>query len=423
MRTEYRDFRFRSRATVSFISTRRIPSMAQVRFFSTALWILFWGISFTPSSLGLGHNTERKAASGAGSPVWRVDLRSVGYTGFAPKQEQAGFHLRPNPLCFSEDKVLIASFITREDVTALARRNEPNATLPLRLHAIFFDAEAGEVRDTKEWSITRPRGGVIAAGDGRFVVLTPAMVALYSPSLELVKDFGLSSDQQSHLWNFHVSSSGKSILAEYHYSGANYQWLDSDSLQPQGALWRESLPVLSISDDKEIASFRDTYVKAKGYISEALIQPRNGPERTVCRVLAGQGDSCGSPRFLSNDVLALWMSHGFSVVPRSGGDALLRATLSNDEWLGNALYPSADGKRFAVTVWEHKGGSAIFDVSSHNVLKRIMVYDIPSRQAVYTLYAKQQKIKDVSGVALSPDGQLMAIMTDGVVQLYQLAPM
>ena len=348
-------------------------------------------------------------------------MRSLGYTGLAPKQEQAGFHLRPNPLCFSEDKVLIATFITREDVTTLARRNEPNATLPLRLHAIFLDAEAGKTRHTKEWSITRPRGGVIAAGDGRFAVLTPAMIALYSPNLELVKDFKLSSEQQSHLWDFHVSSSGKSILAQYQYLGAHYQWLDSDSLEPQGALWSESLPVLSISDDKEIASFRDTYVKAKGIdIFEALIQPRDGPQRTVCRVLAGQAGSCGEPEFVSNDLLALWMPHGFRVVPKTGSDALFKASFRNDEWLGLPLYPSAGGKRFAVTVWEHKGGSAFFDIGFHSVLKRIVVYDIPSRQPVYIFDARKQKTKDVSGVALAPDGSLLAILIDGVVQVYQL---
>lgn len=350
-------------------------------------------------------------------------MRSIGYTVFAPKHEGAGLHLRPNPLCFADNNVLIATFITREDVTTLARRNEPNATSPLRLHAIFLDADAGKVRHAKEWSITRPRGGVVAAGDGRFAVLTPAMIALYSPSLELVKDFRLSPGQQSHLWDFHVSSSGKSILAQYQYLGAKYQWLDSDSLQPQDALWSESLPVLSISDDKEIASFRNTYVKAKGInILEALIQPRNGAERTVCRALAGQAGICGEPEFVSNDALALWKPHDLSVVPRTGGDTLFTASFRNDEWLGHTLHPSAGGKRFAVTVWEHKGGSAFLDIDYHSVLKRIVVYDLPSGQAVYTLDAKQQKIKDVSGVALSPDGSLLAILTDGVVEVYQLPP-
>jgi hypothetical protein len=386
------------------------------------LWTFFWGMSLTPSSLGLGHKPDGQATSGAAaSPVWRVDLRSVGFTGFAPKGEQWGLHLRPNPLCFADNNSLIATFVTREEVTTLARRDQPGETLPIRLHAVFLDTNAGRVRTTKEWSITRPRGGIVPGADGRFAVLTPATVALYSPSLELLKTFMLSSEQQSHLWNIHVSSSGKSILVEYHYPEATYQWLDSDSLQPQSALWSESLPVLSISDDREIASFRDTYVKAKGInVFEAFIQPSNGVERTVCRTLAGPAGNCGEPEFVSNEAVALWEPHSFSVVPKTGGGALLNAEFRDDEWLGRPLYSSADGKRFAVTVWAHKGGSAFFDTDYRSALKRIVVYDLPSRQVVYTLDAKQQKIRAASGVALSPDGSVMAVLTNGVVEFYDL---
>src|SRR5205085_12093274 len=71
---------------------RRIRSQVRLGSLSTALWIFSWAMSLTPSSLGLGHKPEGKAAGGTGGPAWRVDLRSVGFTGFAPKQEQWGLH-------------------------------------------------------------------------------------------------------------------------------------------------------------------------------------------------------------------------------------------------------------------------------------------------------------------------------------------
>ncbi len=95
------------------------------------LSMFFWAVLLTPSSLGLGHNPEGKPATGTHTPAWTVDLRSVGFTGFAPKGEQWGLHLRPNPLCFADRRTLIATFITREDVTTLARRDQPGETLPL----------------------------------------------------------------------------------------------------------------------------------------------------------------------------------------------------------------------------------------------------------------------------------------------------
>jgi len=380
-------------------------------------WMFFLAVSLSLSALSLGH--EANAVGDTSRPVWRLDLRSVGFTAFAAKGEQWGIDLRPNPLCFADGSVLIATFITREDVTTLARRGQPGA-LPLRLHGIFLGAETGKVQSTKEWSITRPRGGIISVGAGEFAVLTPSMIALYSPSLELVKDFKLSSDEQSHLWDFHSSPTGKSIVVEYHYPEASYQWVDTKSMLPQPI----SIPTVAfhISDD-EVAIVRNPYIRSKGFLDEVLVRAADNPWRPICRVLPGQAGDCGDPEFVSNDVLALVMPHAFRLVPKTGGDAILKVSFRDDEWLGRPLHPSADGKRLAVTVWEHKGGSALLDISSHSVLKRIVVYDLRDRQAVFTLDAKQQKIKHVSGVVLSPDGTLVAILTDGILEVYQVPPL
>ena len=382
--------------------------------------MLFLATVVILSSLGLGHKiVERKMIpSDAGSHVWRVDLRSVGFTGFAPKQEQWGLNLRQNPVAFSANSVLIATFITHEEVTTLARRDKPGDVLPLRLHAVFLNVDASKIQVTKEWSITRPRGGIVANGHGGFVLLTPGLIAVYSSSVELVNKLDLSSKQQSDLWDFHTSPTGKSILIEYHRPETSFQWMDASSLRSELS-WDETMGFGSISDG-EIAFSRETFVKSTGFIHEVLLRPRVGPEQTICRGIAGRGDSCGTPQFVSNDVLALLMPHELSVVPRTGGDALLKASFHDDEWLGRPLHPSADGQRFAVTVWAHKGGNAFFDIDSHSVLKRIVVYDLPSSRAVYTLDAKQRKIKNVSGVALSPDGSLLAVLTDGVVEVYRV---
>ncbi|HEY6763287.1 MAG TPA: hypothetical protein VI386_00830 [Candidatus Sulfotelmatobacter sp.] len=282
-----------------------------------------------------------------------------------------------------------------------------------------METGTGKVRASKEWPITRPGGGVVAAGDGRFAVLAPALITLYSPSLELVKDFKLSSEQQSHLWDFHLSTTGKSILVEYHYPDSSFQWIDAGSLQPQPA-WRDLLTHVSIFDNG--LAFEHNPGITSGVSHIVLIRQRDGPERTVCRVLVGEVNrNCGNPEFISNDVLALLTPHGVTLVPKTGGAALFKTSFRDDEWLGSRLYPSADGTRFAVTVSAHKGGSALLDIGFRNVLKRIIVYDLPSGKAVYTLNAKQQKVEDVSGVALSHDGSLLAILSGGLVNVYKLS--
>jgi hypothetical protein len=244
------------------------------------------------------------------------------------------------------------------------------------------------------------------------------MIASYSQNLELLKEFRLSDEQKSHLWDFYSSPTGKSIVVNYHYPETFLQWIDTDSLQA-GPIARAGFPGGSVSDDAIVWS-RETYDKPKGFVSEVIIQPRRAPEQILCSAFSTQGQSCGLPVFLSNQLLILYGSHGFRVVPKTSGDSLLEVSFRDDEWLGGRFYMSADGNRLAATVWAHKGGSALFDISYHNVLKRIVVYDIPTRQPLYTLDAKKQNVKNVSGVALSPDGSLMAILVDGVVEVYKL---
>ena len=253
------------------------------------------------------------------------------------------------------------------------------------------------------------------------MLLAPEIIALYSPKLEQLKTLPLSSEQRSHLWDLSFPL-WKIAFGGVSYPEALYQWIDINSLQPQPT-WKDGRLPLGVSiSDGELTFFRSLFLKSESvYLNGVIVKSRDGAERLVCREI-GQGTGCGIPQFLSDEVLALWMSHSLSVMPKAGGDPLLTASFHDDEWVGRPFYPSSDGNRFAVTVWAHKGGSVLFDIDYHIALKRIVVYDLPSREALFTLDAKQQKIKNVSGVALSPNGSLMGILTDGVVEVYQLPP-
>jgi len=381
------------------------------------LWISFWITLLTPLCLGVSHRQDRKNAGGDDA-LWSIDLRSVGFTGFAPKKETWGLHLGPDPVCFADNQTVIATFLTREQVTGLARRDEAIEHSPMRLHAIFFDSQTGNIRATKDWPLRRPHAGIIAVGDGKFAVLTPSLIALYSLSLELLKDLRLSSQQESQLWDFRASPSGKSVVAEYHAPKAYFQWIDMNTLLPRPI----SIPtvVFSISDEDVVVK-RDSYVKPEGFQTDVLIRNADGVWRSVCSVLNGTNSTCGGTvQFLNNGTLGLVTPHAFSLVPKAGGAPLLQASFRNDEWLDRPLSPLVEGRRFAVTVWAHHGGSAFFDVDSRSIPKRIEIYDLPNPHPVYAVNAKQQKISGVSGIALSPDGSLFSILTNGFVRMYKL---
>ena len=342
---------------------------------------------------------------------WQFDLRSAGYTGFTPRQEQWGLHLRPNPLSFLDNDILAATFITRESVQTLSRRDE-GEQLPLRLHAVFLKFDSGELKATKQWSITRPRGGIIRAGEGRFAILTPSGIAVYLLNRQVVTELSLTAKEQSDLWDFKPSPSGKTIMAEFHAPKAYYQRIETASLIPQPA----SVPTVAFAiSDTAVAIMRNSAANP----GEVLIQILDGSWHTICSA-ANSVEPCDDPQFISNELLAIQSSHSFNIVAASDGSPLFKARFGKDDWLSHSLYPSADGKRLAVAVWAHKGGSTFFDISSRNVLKRIVVYDIPSRQQVYVFDAKRHKTRDLSGLALSHDGRMLALLSDGFVRTYDL---
>jgi hypothetical protein len=130
------------------------------------------------------------------SPVWRFDLRSVGYSGYEPAKEESGFVCEANPLTFADESVLIATFLTREKTTALARRDRLSDESPLRLNGVFLDANHGTARATKQLPVTNAGSGIIAVGDGRFLVLAPSALSLYSPDLQVLKKLGFSAVEQ-----------------------------------------------------------------------------------------------------------------------------------------------------------------------------------------------------------------------------------
>lgn len=136
--------------------------------------------------------------------------------------------------------------------------------------------------------------------------------------------------------------------------------------------------------------------------------------------------------FLNDDTLFSYITDGrgphfFSLI-RTDGQVLYREEVPVSEQFSSGSYeqpcdarPSADGKRFALPFYKAHGGSALLDIPGYLLLKRLMVYDLPSHRWIYQLNGKRQKIRMLSGLALSPDGSLMGLVTqEGVLEVYRV---
>ncbi len=110
----------------------------------------------------------------------------------------------------------------------------------------------------------------------------------------------------------------------------------------------------------------------------------------------------------------------------TSGETIFQETFPKREAPGHSasipeIPRSTDGRRFVVGYYKTRGGIAAIDIAGQTTIERLMVFDLPNRHWIYTLDAKKRKIENVSGMALSPDGSLLALITqDGVLQLYRI---
>jgi hypothetical protein len=130
-------------------------------------------------------------------------------------------------------------------------------------------------------------------------------------------------------------------------------------------------------------------------------------------------------QFVNRELLAVWfrgeeyngLSY-FSLI-RTDGTVLLDREFSTQFLRRPAI--SADGRRIALPILKAHGGSAFLDIGEKYSLSRIQVYDVPSRKWICTLSAKDAAAKRLGGLGISPDGSLLALISqDGVLRMFKI---
>jgi hypothetical protein len=62
-------------------------------------------------------------------------------------------------------------------------------------------------------------------------------------------------------------------------------------------------------------------------------------------------------------------------------------------------------------------------MAGHSVLKELLVYDTTPQLRGLIFDVKDTKVRDRTQFALSPDGSQVAVLNDGVIQVFTLPPM
>jgi len=391
--------------------------------------------------LTAGRGAPAKIESTAG-PVWQLDVRALGFANpHRPESSRGPFP--HDPVSYLAGGQIVVTFVTRVAPEGVPRRDQPDESLPFRLHALFIDAATGKVRTEREWPTASARSCVLPSPGGKFLVFTPDKLLLYSPSLELLQELSLPLRRKANweTWELHPSPAGKYLLISYDAkSNERFAGTLRQARLPQDRdLIDRTFAQLELSEDlvdTEELSILGSWTVKLGFDDT---HPPTSISDEGLLVLGEKAERFDSPWqpvplfsrslgfFINDQVLLALRSKpprllGFDL-NNTRGDLLFKEDFpDNGEIMVDPVRHSAGGQRFALAFIKGKGGIAALDIAPHYSLKRIIVFDIPSLQWVYRLDGKRQRIKNISGLALSPDGsQLGLIDQNGILRAYRLS--
>jgi hypothetical protein len=341
--------------------------------------------------------------------VQRLDLRRWGYK--PPDNASSRFQsqLSSQIISVGSNGEIVVGFVTR-DRAGLATRDLP----PLSLRVAEF-ARNGEFLSqltfpTPSWN----ENSLFHGREGALLIRTGQKLILLSPSKAQVAEKELPTTRDSVLidWKIYpLPNRTAFLLYNYRKSDTSIVLLRSDNLMPiRECPYQPSDRVLAVSND-DILSFHSSLAET--------------PLRRVVEV----NEICGRSRFSYS-----WEGDATSAVLIDddelllvGGSSTVRLVVDGKiKWadgfdkksdvLSDNVKTSSDGHFVAVAVRKFAGGSRFLDIPRNVKGVRIIVYEVSSGKKVLEVPVQLAPSSEFD-FALSPTGDLLAIISDGVLEI------
>jgi hypothetical protein len=378
--------------------------------------------------------------------LWRVNLRSQGYPANSDELQRRRGFANFDTISFLSDNVIAASFITREKIPDLQRRDDPNHVRPYRLHAVFLDALNGKTLHTIEWPIDDPNAGIFPRHDGGFLLVTSEKIESYSEDWTFLKEISFSDlhSMTATLGGIAESPNAKSLVIQFLTGNASVcSRISTDTLYSVPANCG-MLEVFTVSDYKIVepeklpgGNEQRENIPSHAYVQAGATMPSvsaNGRSQssdqarardTICNPCAG------IPQFISDDVMAVYAPENISVFDHEGKVSFSQNFSPKERWideLGRPMRSSANGQRFAIVTnrspFSRNVRSGAIHISTGDIPAEmpldLEVYDLSAAQWIYTLRINPEQLHQVWGLALSPNAKRLAIDSGGAIQIYTL---
>jgi hypothetical protein len=359
-------------------------------------------------------------------PLWENDLAKIGYQGRPPvhlgPEDNWGFSTYTQGVVFMEPGVLAAFFVVHDDPPGTSSDlRKPLPTDPFRLVVVFFNSEKGELIKKLDWPLPSTAESVsepffFPATRGRFVVGIGNTLSLYSPDFKMLAQHTADAEIEGI-----ASPSGETILLEGPREVGG-QWAEQlDLIETEGLKvlksWKSSPQQNQILWGDEIASMTPQSISIRT------------PDTEAKPFLQGREWACGYWSFINREMLAIQCDRdGVEklFVVSTEGKILHQFDLGLEQGDGPVV-PSRNGKRFAMPTrhWGSGGKdpqkliARVFGIDADQPILTVGVTPHYSSSANFDTPKGDTRF-GWGGLALSPDGELLAVKSGPIVQMYQL---
>lgn len=373
-----------------------------------------------------------KTSVSLSAATWTVDLRAQGY------QDGSGVYSRSLRMWAvdsfdpsQKETELIATFVTRERVEGLQRRDDPQRQLPFKLHAVVMDAGSGKFLRQFAWGMDTRAIWVVPRVDGGFIVLygeSPQLILqLHSsdltPRSELKID--LPPAEGDHVSELLSSPTGKTLFIRFGNGQiTSCVWVSGD---PMAARQQDcDIPIDSVISDTDVAAFvppngpaLDTTSRTPG----VFIRTFGGPWRVLCDI---RSPNCSGFEFLTDNTLLLsGPSPGTPSRPGTGPPPIFRVVGDDGKTMSwgprlessfrtRSYNPELNLLTFPIYDPNEEGneGGRLAAVAVYNICKGKRTFQVKNPEA--------NGLRNLQNLTISPDGKHLVLEAAGILHCYNL---
>jgi hypothetical protein len=362
-------------------------------------------------------------------PILKINLHDFGYANSRENFRLSRF------VDFTDANHIAVAWLTYDDPAS--RRNKPAfMASPAHLHVLTLDIASGKEEGLKEWPTPSRPVRFHAQNGGRLMTFTGNTWQLYSATLELIRTRQLPDpDDCSSLLQRspNISDSpGISFDGKFLLSSSNEQ----GKTHPSALLESETLGYVDrYNGDHAIVDLSDHWLVANDIQrTRLLIKKFNEPWRQLHsdyldELVSNSGLKFKyvhlTPFFVSDEILLVESQRGDITVLNVDGNVLFHTHPPGKRWLEKPVR-SSGGERFAIMEAKMRGLTVEqLDTSAFPADDRVVVFDIAERKAIFAVKLEGDSPwppfqTQKNDIALSPDGHLLAIFADDVLEIYQL---